>query len=178
MARSEGEDSNFSSWCLKARGWEMVSVITANLPVFLGGLHDVVVAVLGWPERVSVDEAKIGPSEWFIWKDEENIVDYNDKGYVAAFGNVPGVWTMRQLRFKDDYGHLWWEHGNRRLRGELEIWGWLWKGKEVKLRVILVGGDTCEMIWRHMQDVHGNLQEGTEVKATGVKEIWKCSKSI
>ena len=41
----------------------MVSVITVNPPVFLGGLHGVVVVVLGWPERVSVDEAKIGPSE-------------------------------------------------------------------------------------------------------------------
>ena len=53
-----------------------------------------------------------------------------------------------------------------------------WKGKEVKLRVIPVGGDTRETIWRHIQDVHGELEEGTEVKATRVKEIWRCSKNV
>jgi len=116
---------NFSSSFLKARGWEMVSAIVANPPVFLDGLHDVVVAVLGLPESVSVDGAIIGPSEWFSWRDEEEVVDYNEKGYVAAFRSVPGVWTVKQLRFKEDYGHLWWEDGNRRLRGGLERWGWL-----------------------------------------------------
>lgn len=41
----------------------MVSVITANPPVFLGGWHDAAVASLGWPERPTVDEAEIGTSE-------------------------------------------------------------------------------------------------------------------
>ena len=41
----------------------MVSAIVANPPVFLDGLHDVVVAVLGLPESVSVDGAIIDPSE-------------------------------------------------------------------------------------------------------------------
>lgn len=144
----------------------------------LGGLHDTIVAELGWPERVSVGEAKIGPSEWFSWKDKEKVADSSEKEFVAAFGNIPGVWTMKQSRFKDGYGHLWWED-------EKDNWGddWkdgvVWKGKEVKLRVTPVGGDTCEMIWRHMQDVDGELEEGTEKKkATRVKEIWGCSKNV
>lgn len=41
----------------------MGSTTATNLPVLLRELHNVVVTVLGWPERVTVDEAKIDPSE-------------------------------------------------------------------------------------------------------------------
>lgn len=60
-----------------------------------------------------------------------------------AFANIPGVWTMSQLRFKDGCGHLWSEDGNRRLRAGLEGWDWL---EREKLRVVPMGGDSREII--------------------------------
>lgn len=57
----------------------------------------------------------------------------------------------------------------------MERWDWL---ERKKLRVALMGRDTCEIIWRHIQDVHGELKEDTDVKATRVKELGRCSKSI
>lgn len=139
--------------------------------MFLGGLHDV--AILGWLERVAVDEAKVGPREWFSWKDKVKSVDYNKKGYVAASGNIPGVWTKRQLKDKDDCVPLWWEDERRKQGRGLESCVWL-EEKEVQLRVVPLGGDIWEIIWRYIQDMRGELGEGTEV--TIVRKTWRCSK--
>lgn len=62
-----------------------------------------------------------------------------------------------------------------KIKGRIERWDWL---ERKKLRVVLIGGDTWEMIWRHIQDVHGELEEDTAIKATRVEELGRCSKSI
>lgn len=50
---------------------------------------------------------------------------------------------MCQLRFKDGCGRLWSEDGNRILRAGLEGRDWL---ERAKLRVVLMGEDSCEII--------------------------------
>lgn len=92
-------------------------------------IHDAVVAGLGWPEKVSVGEAKIDPDEWFSWRDEDKVVDFKEKGVCGSLWKCPRCVAYEVFKIQ---GWLWpfvmrrWEQKNWKDRIG-------WKGKEIKL---------------------------------------------